>query len=729
MHKRILSFFLLLTFCLSLAACGRAKEPDGPVEIKASTLTTQSAALRYRAEELPLPEGLQMSAFGGIVHCGERAYFCCDRGEETLLCSTALDGGGFQQLTQLPERVWSLCKSGKGAVYALLNHIEENEDTSVILLELAADGGELRRAVLKPEQESLYWLPGSILADGEYLYVLGDGVCFVYRQEDLSREYWYFSTSTSAMMAPSPEGGIVIAQPAAEGFTLKQVDAANKDFGRTYVLDKNIALLDTTLGEELYLSDNSVYAFNWSSGALEKRFSWASAGIYAGSLLITESGMLCSDREQNKLWRLTESDEPIPEGEEGPVTLTIATVSGFGLPYGMSDAILRWNQEHPGSTIEVRSYFTGRFDDSDPADIADAVDRLVFDINAGEIPDMYDLSRGYDAGEGLEPGMLGRKGYLEDLYPYIDASLGRDWFYSPLLRALEMNGKLYELVPQFSVLSTFGYGPDLGDMADWDYEHFQNIVRQSEHYRTLFNNDGHLTRYTLLSLLLSASGNKLIDWGNGVCRFDSDFFCHILEACGELAAEENPDLLANNPSPHKWIQQSTSLLYYFMNFSEPNGPAMTALHSLGTNTVYPGLPEVGNVFVPGIDLGISAYSDHKQECWEFLSEYMQSYAEGDYGQFSCSRAAMDREYDWWMNWIDVNSSEDYDILANNPELPDMMRDYLNVVDGCTSVFRYDSSVWEIVYSEAERYFAGQLTAQQTAAAVQGRVKIYLAEQR
>ena len=156
---------------------------------------------------------------------------------------------------------------------------------------------------------------------------------------------------------------------------------------------------------------------------------------------------------------------------------------------------------------------------------------------------------------------------------------------------------------------------------------------------------------------------------------------------------------------------------------------MTALHSLGTNTVYPGLPEVGNVFVPGIDLGISAYSEHKQECWDFLSGYLQSYVDGDYGQFSCSRAAMEHEYDWWMNWIDVNSREDYDILANNPELPNMIRDYLNVVDGCTSVFRYDSSVWEIVYSEAERYFAGQLTAQQTAAAVQGRVKIYLAEQR
>ena len=44
------------------------------------------------------------------------------------------------------------------------------------------------------------------------------------------------------------------------------------------------------------------------------------------------------------------------------------------------------------------------------------------------------------------------------------------------------------------------------------------------------------------------------------------------------------------------------------------------------------------------------------------------------------------------------------------------------------LYRHDDAVWEIVQAEANRYFAGQISAEECAKAIQSRASIYIAEQ-
>ena len=48
--------------------------------------------------------------------------------------------------------------------------------------------------------------------------------------------------------------------------------------------------------------------------------------------------------------------------------------------------------------------------------------------------------------------------------------------------------------------------------------------------------------------------------------------------------------------------------------------------------------------------------------------------------------------------------------------------------GASVLYRHDDAVWEIVQTEANRYFAGQISAEECAKAIQSRASIYLSEQ-
>ena len=52
-----------------------------------------------------------------------------------------------------------------------------------------------------------------------------------------------------------------------------------------------------------------------------------------------------------------------------------------------------------------------------------------------------------------------------------------------------------------------------------------------------------------------------------------------------------------------------------------------------------------------------------------------------------------------------------------------------LVKAVTGVYEYDSALMEIIWSEAQGYFAGDKTAEDTAKNIQSRVSIYMAEQK
>ena len=128
---------------------------------------------------------------------------------------------------------------------------------------------------------------------------------------------------------------------------------------------------------------------------------------------------------------------------------------------------------------------------------------------------------------------------------------------------------------------------------------------------------------------------------------------------------------------------------------------------------------------------MSAQSAHKDGAWAFLrtmlSEKKQS---GNMVPITCAAydaaIAEEKEHIEGGAVIELPGADgegrEYPITTENLDTFD------ELVNSVTGVYEYDSALMEIIWSEAQGYFAGDKTAEDTAKNIQSRVSIYMAEQ-
>ena len=117
--------------------------------------------------------------------------------------------------------------------------------------------------------------------------------------------------------------------------------------------------------------------------------------------------------------------------------------------------VVEFNKTNPEYRIQITDYFQYNTED----DYTIGTTRLNTDIVSGKVPDILVLN------ENLPLESYMAKGLFEDLYPYIDKddAFRREDFFPNVLKAYENNGKLYRLVPRFTVYTVTGKTADVGD--------------------------------------------------------------------------------------------------------------------------------------------------------------------------------------------------------------------------------------------------------------------------
>ncbi len=124
------------------------------------------------------------------------------------------------------------------------------------------------------------------------------------------------------------------------------------------------------------------------------------------------------------------------------------------------------------------------------------------------------------------------KGYLEDLYPYIDSNMDirREDFVAPVLSVLEQNAKLYELWPEFGVATVVGKSELLGDGKDWSEAKLRKVSEGLQEDVSLFGES--MTRDDFLSFAVSFNMDSFVDWEKKSSDFEGEEFAEIL-ACAK----------------------------------------------------------------------------------------------------------------------------------------------------------------------------------------------------
>lgn len=672
-------FLLFLSLCLlgSLAlAWFRDRQPAAEAAV-GQTVAPQvlSAAQEEGAEAVyaaQVVDGPSAWMADCLIDGGDSVYFAGSDREGWKLYRAARDGSDPRVLCSWTEEsIESLSFMG-GRLYALSSRVEEYEDGTeaafFALLELDGEGREIRRTELGGEGWPEYFWPQFLQGSGGSLYIVGGG--------------------QPVLGTPGAEGGFLLQSVGPDG-TLGEQRELTESILRLYSGGERYSL---------YLSDGSaLYGYDWDSGTLTRLLTWSQMGIIGGAVL--EAGaedFLCLGRvstmDPGCLMRLQKADlDPSATGPLVLATLNIQDASVY-----LEESIGAWNRAHPDCPVELRDYGGGG--DS----------RLLTDIASGNAPDMFDFSAYFYVRNTnlFSVGLLARRGLLEDLDPWLEnepelmGSLD-----SSLLSAFEMDGKLYEAVLGVLPYTCCGRTSELGqDPSGWTWEALEEKLARNGRASSLlvdatFSED-------LLSMLVSLSGDRLVDWSAGSCAFDSDYFLHLLRAvkdrsrvCDGLGANDALLVLYSDDS---------------LSMTRP-------LFAFGEELCLTGLPEIGPVAGAYLDLGICSLSERKELCWEFVKSL---YADGGY----CG-APLLLEKRQAILGERLAEYDEYPIEGVERErYAAFLEKNLAQLDKIQAVRRYDAQIDQIVRSEAGAYLNGQRSAEETAQAIQSRVSIYIAEQ-
>ncbi len=483
------------------------------------------------------------------------------------------------------------------------------------------------------------------------------------------------------------------------------------------------------VGDYLFLSDDGscLYGYSAESGEYETLLNWIDCDINRNfvekivQLADGELGVLLHEWGTNEIRSYLVSLKKIP-ADQAPQR-TVLTLGTNGTDMMLSSTIINFNRQSNQYRIMVKDYGSGD---------AGGEDQLKTDIITGNAPDLIDVS------SGINTELLIRKNLLEDLTPYLDAEPElKSQLLDCYINAASVDGRLYQVYPDFSVCTVGALTSTVGDKTGWSWEDIE-ALQQVNPDVPLFG--GSVTRSSILTQLAVFCLDRFVDWQNATCDFQNAEFESMLEFAGRFPAESD----ANGSDEWTSVMNGEQLLLLMQisTFDE-----ISQYESLfGGEITYIGLPGAsGNgtaITACGSGYVMSSASRNKEGCWEFLKMLLsEEYQTGafSWNEFHTNRLALEEAIQKHLDSIrydaDGNPESNGGIgwgedsmLEIYPATQKQIDALFAVAEKATTGYSYDSDILNIIQEEAEAYFAGQRSVSETTAVIQGRAAIYISEQ-
>ncbi|MBQ9662709.1 MAG: extracellular solute-binding protein [Oscillospiraceae bacterium] len=530
------------------------------------------------------------------------------------------------------------------------------------------------------------------------------------------------------------------------GMELRPVDLETKKFGDAYSIpDSAWNVFPGDDEYDLYYT-SGMYFYGFKLGEEEpvRLLNWMSCDINgdsvgSDSIHVSPDGTITGvtydysgNSVDTQIFTLTRVPaDSLPKKQ----ILTVAQLE-YSPNYQLTNRMVRFNRAHDNIRLEYVDYVED--------DYAAGLNKFMTEVMAGTIPDIIPTNQ-------LPYKQLASKGLLEDLYPYIDADkdLDRADFFPNLLSALEVNGALCEIVSGFSVETLSGAASVVGDTPGWTYDEFNAALADMPEGCTPL--EPYVTRDQVLSSLLYADMDSFVDWPTGKVSFESDSFKQMLEFAKQFPAEYNWEEHDTAENTQDLIRQGRQML------------TQTYLYSLdailwndvnfGGKTTYIGWPTsdgVGSIMRFDNGYAMSKSCSDKDAAWEFLRGMLTEAGQSDVWMIPSNRKVFDKQLKEIMTpnyrkdangnfildengekieesrggWVD--ESGEHNIYAMTQEQAD---EVLSVIETCTKVASYDTSIYDIVNEQAQAFFAGQKSVDEVARLIQSKANIYVNEQR
>lgn len=709
MKQRLCGLLLLMAFFLPLlAACGRA-DKSGRQNITGDAEVPRQS---YTAVYFDIPS--EVTKISRFLIYDNRAYLCCAETDGVpYLAAMDLDTGGLRKLeldmdaaAQILDfgldesgQIWAVCLADDGLCSLKRFNSDGTVSLSAELSQILDDGHSLAHDCAFI----------SIGADGRPCVAVRDAGTFVY----------LFDQEGKYLFSLSDEGNLLETVTTAEG--LVGICAKTRDRMNYQLLALDIEkerwaedkqYLGTAFGiyggtkNSFYLFDgSSLYAYSSGSKDRQLVFNAADLGIGIADMLVCElsEGKLAvlsasTGNSEELSYRLA----VLSPGEDQRTVLRMVSLAAFPT---LKQAVAEFNKENPVYMIELEEYFPYEENVSD-TDWNNAILKLNTQLMAGNVPDILDMS-------GLPAADYYNKGLLEDLYPYLenDPDIRLENYFTNVFDAISLNGDLPYITNGVAVISIAAASDVLGDRSSWTMEDLTGLVAQYGLYSF-----GNLTGSGYLRIMLQTD-NSIVDWSNGECHFDSPEFIQMLEFAGRLQSAGGT-----------WFDEgaeNSCFASYEVVFNANKLAQLRVLYGGKLNMIgFPSPLGEYQAIRPEVKVGISSNGSHKEGAWAFAKMLLMEQTQQSSWYLPIHKGAfasmMQTALDGKSMWAEYYGN--HKVTQEDVETAEAL------MNGINHVYSDNTTLEEIVLEQAEKYFSGDLSAQETASMIQSKASIYLKEQ-
>ena len=381
---------------------------------------------------------------------------------------------------------------------------------------------------------------------------------------------------------------------------------------------------------------------------------------------------------------------------------------------------------------------------------ATAADELLLAMKSGNGPDVLLNCAEY--------GQFNSNEILVDLNPYMDGDTGIDRakYFDNIFRAFEANGKLYQM-PILVGMVGFNADPKvLGNVDSWNLSEFAQKMDSlgSEVYPTM----GHFMdsmfvsdSETLLCGFLYNDMDHYVDYTKRECYFDSDDFRKVLEMSknygGRMtmdqyaALQEEYDSMEDEHRQESRMMQDgvCALSTFYVGNLESFSEYADLCHDDPLFIGWPSSDPSGMSAVPDVSVGISAFSNCKDEAWDFVSYLLSEEAqmilvENGNRYIYTNRAVEDADiqasiqnYNDRVKYIEEELEDPERASRISVCDEKTAQRFLSVIERIGAAITKNPTIMDIVLEESKSYFAGQQTAENVSKSIQNRVSTLINE--
>lgn len=642
-----------------------------------------------------------------------------------------------------PESVYGTEEQYTGDYY----HNEQNYDVVI----LSPEGEELSRAPVDLDTTNT-WLNTYNIAkdpDGNLIVVMEMTLQAIAPDGSIA---WSMQLDNYVnSMVTLADGSVAVMLFGDKGPELRPIDFEKKELGESFPIPDSAWTLFP--GDEnydfYYTSGMFLYGFKLGEAEPVPVLNWMSCDINGDSvasqaLKISSDGSIMGITTDysggsidTQLFTLTRVPaDSLPKKQ----ILTVAQLE-YNPDYQLTNRMVRFNRSHDNVRLEYLDYSQYNTE----SDFTAGITKFNTEVMAGNLPDIIPTNQ-------IAYRQIASKGLLEDLYPYLDKDpeLKREDFFPNLLSALEVNGGLYQVVSGFSVETLCGAASIVGDTPGWTYDDFNAALEKMPEGCTPL--EPYVTRDQVMSSLLYADMDSFVDWTTGKVNFESDNFKQLLQFVKQFPAEYNWDEHDNSESTQDLLRQGRQMLtqtyLYGLDSILWNGA------NFGGQATYIGWPTssgVGSIMRFENGFAMSRSCADKDAAWEFFRSMLTESGQTNQYNIPSNRNVFNKQLEDFMtpryrkdadgnilldengekieesrgSWID-DSGVEHNIYAMTQEQAD---EVLSIIETCTKVASYDTSIYDIVNEQAQAFFADQKSVDEVARLIQSKANIYVNEQR